>query len=114
VRREPIGPVFTPREARARREAQRWAEGRSDLHGTALLLLEHAVACRAEGLGRDLDSEEVDRACRGAVASFVHAEQQRLAQEAIAGTREIERIDYLRRTAAFARLTADTPPKGLR
>lgn len=103
-----MSAITSPRRFRAMRAAQRWVEGGGELRGVAQDVVEQAVADEADRLTRDLDLAEVDRTARAAV----DAEEQRLAQEAIASARtqelEAERLAYLRKQADFYRLTADS------
>jgi hypothetical protein len=54
---------------------------------------------------RDLTSEEIARVCQLELASWTDEEQQRKAEEAHAGAREEERMEYVRRQRKFLRLT---------
>jgi len=107
-----IGATLGAREARAHRAAQRWAElALPDASPELLARLEHACAESATGRARDLTVDEVELACKATAAAFTAAEEQRQAEEAIAGAREQERLDYLHRTAERLRLTrSDRPP----
>jgi hypothetical protein len=106
-RPQPIGPVMGARAARATRAAERWAEQGGDLRGVPLAVVVCAVVALAEELHRDLDAAEVDRACSSTVAAHVDAEEQRQAEEALAGARETERLAYLARTAERLRRTRE-------
>jgi len=106
-----IGATIGAREARAQRAAQRWAEANApDASPELVQLLEQKCAASATALLRDLSIADVETVCTAAVVAFRAAEEQRLALEAIAGAREQERLDYLRRTAERLRLTRSDPP----
>jgi hypothetical protein len=91
--------VLGARAARTLRAVERWLES-NDARGCLLELLVAKVTESASNLGRDLTVAEVHAVCESAVAAHVHAEEQRAAQEAIAGAREQERLAYLRRKQA--------------
>ena len=104
TRPEPIGHVLDPRFARMRRAVERWQET-SDARGCPLEALAEAAATQADALGRDLTPGEIAAGCASLVSAHVDEREQAEAEEAIAGAREQERLDYLRRRAADLRRT---------
>jgi hypothetical protein len=114
VKPQPIRALGA-REARARRACERWLET-NDARGCALELLATKATESASNLGRDLTPAEVEAVCSATVASWLAAEEQRLAAEALSDAREQERLAYLARVRADVLLTADerTTPRGRR
>jgi hypothetical protein len=115
VRPEPIRALGA-REARARRAAERWLEG-NDARGCPLDALVAKAVSSAEALGRDLTPHEVNTVCTATIASWIDAEAQRLAAEALSDAREQERLAYLARRRQEYLLTAEdriVPPRGSR
>jgi hypothetical protein len=110
ARPESIGPTLTPSAARARRSVEQWVEQGGQLRGVALDVVQEVAAREAERLRRDLSPLEVGRVCGALVA----AEEQRQAEEAIAGAREVERLEYLARVRARLLLMRDSSPRGPR
>jgi hypothetical protein len=98
-----IGATLGARAARTRRACVAWTDA-NDAHGPLDVLAAKATEV-AEQLGRDLTVAEVHAVCSAAFAAFQHAEAQRLAEEAIAGARETERLEYLAKRARDYRLT---------
>ncbi|HEY1695454.1 MAG TPA: hypothetical protein VGG39_24965 [Polyangiaceae bacterium] len=95
---------LAPRDARAQRAAERWAEtDPARLHGVALEVVQRAAVAEASTLLRDLTPEELASVC----AAAVDAEEQRQAEEVRRSEAEEERLAYLARTAERLRLTRD-------
>ena len=110
TRPESIGPTLSARAARAHRAVEQWVQEGGELRGVALDVVQEVAAREAERLRRDLSPLEVGRVCGALVA----AEEQRQAEEAIAGAREVERLEYLARVRARLLLMRDSSPRGPR
>jgi len=110
TRPESIGPTLSARAARAHRAVEQWVQEGGELRGVALDIVQGVAAREAERLKRDLSDLEVGRVCYATIAT----EEQRAAEEAIAGARETERLAYLARVRERLLLMRDSSPRGSR
>ncbi len=102
--------VTSPRRLRAHRAAQRWAE-QGDLFGVAIDVLQDACADAADLVQRDLDLDEVNKTCSGAVRAALDDCEQEAAERARRSAAEDERLRYLERVRRDVLLQRDDDPK---